>query len=128
VKTDRNNQAESVIGKGISQIKADFRTAPDPYLSDRINEILNQHDGRQSVPHGTAGTRNYIFNRPVIKLGWSLTAAAAAIFAGVIVGNMVLPDSYTIEKEAYRQEITMQSGDISGLSAEIINYYNEDNP
>lgn len=125
--TEGNKKAELLIGEGIRQIKAGFRSAPDPYLFDRISVVLNQSGENQTPLDSSVQKSNPRFNKPAIKLGWSLTAAAAAIFAGVLVGNLFLSGNYTAEKEAYRQEITMQSDDISGLSAELINYYNEDN-
>lgn len=119
---------EDLIQEGIRQIQAGMRILPDEDLYDRISRIADHTINQSLVPEIADNASLYTLRRTIVKLGWSVTAAAAAIFAGIMVGNIYFSEESTTEKDAYKQEITMQSSDISGLSAELINYYNEDNP
>jgi hypothetical protein len=128
MKRNNDRKVEDALQEGIRQIKTDLRTIPDPELYDRINGVMSNSTLRASVERDDYSILSKGIHKPVFKLGWSIIAGAAAVIAGIMVGNFFYSGNYTDEKEAYIREITMQSSDMSGLSAQLINYYNEDNP
>ncbi len=64
----------------------------------------------------------------IIKLALSITSAAAAVITGIIAANLVVEHSDVIEKEQYKQEISLQSSNLSGIDENFIEYYNYENP
>lgn len=121
-------ESEDLLQEGIRQIRAGLRTMPDQGLYDRINSVLTDREEKAPLSRVAKGVLSDGITRPLVKIGYTITAGAAAVIAGILVGNLFYSGDYTNEKEAYIQEITMQSSDMSGLSAQLINYYNEDNP
>ena len=126
--------------RGIEGFMAEKRIAPDPGLWSRIDgRILNEKDA-DALPHSPKENRptginkstpdHALTTRPrndravIIRLAWYTTVGAAAVLSGIWLGNNFTLDSYLdTDKQLYRQEISLQSDDLSGLNSGLIDYY-----
>lgn len=98
--------------KAIKGIRSELRVKADSTLHSKIQYRLENPTKKQS-------------NHPVIKLVWYLTVGVAAVISGIYAGTAFTKDSLQkSDQELYRQEITMQSNDISGLDSGLVDYFN----
>lgn len=98
--------------KAVKGIRNKLRVNPDSTLHSKIQYRLNNPTKKQS-------------NHPVIKLVWYFTVGAAALVSGIYAGSVFTKDTLQkSDQELYRQEITMQSNDISGLDSGLADYFN----
>lgn len=117
--------ADKIISDGISRIKSGMRTVPDPELWNTISGTL-QNEGSDTgfseieylKSKAQAGIR-----KPILKLAGSITAAAAAFVAGIIMANLYYTGSAGNEKDTYKQEIYAESSDFTGMNDKVIEYY-----
>ncbi len=98
--------------QGIKGILKHKRIEPDPDLWKKV-----VHKTYQESNHGKT-----------IKLALSLTSAAAAVITGIITANLVIEPNFINDKEQYKQEISFQTNNLSGLEEGLIEYYNYENP
>lgn len=111
--------------KAVQGIMNERRIKADPQLYKAID--MRRH---YTVPfqRKTSETPFFIM-RPVIKLAYSLVAGVAAVLIGIWAGQLFITNTLTpVEMESYKQEISMQSSDLSGLNANMLNYVNFENP
>lgn len=110
---------------GVQGIMNGRRMKADPQIYEAID--MRRHLALP-MQRKTSGTPFFI-KRPVIKLAYSLVAGVAAVLIGIWAGQLFITNTLTPgEMESYKQEISMQSSDLSGLSANMLNYVNFENP
>lgn len=125
---------------GIGSVLEDKRIVPDPDLWSRIesrmlrdrltgklnlpNEGMAHSDYKESLNNRANTASEHSNHATIMRLTWYSLAGAAAILAGILIGNNFAFSSYlNTDKQLYRQEISLQSDDLSGLNAGLIDYY-----
>lgn len=98
----------SNYSNGIKGIINDKRTKPDADLWMKISK----------APHPVRSTGN------ISRIALSAVSAAAALFTGLTVANLITENVPVSDKEIYKQEVSVQSTDISGINDGLIEYYN----
>lgn len=111
---------DKIISDGINIIKAGMRTVPDPELWKLIDQNLqNAHKGEL----GSDKSSHSGWQKPIVKLVTSITAAAAAIVIGIMFANLYYPGNSVNEKDVYKQEIYAESSDFTGMNDKVLDYY-----
>jgi hypothetical protein len=93
---------------GIKGMISDKRIKPDSGLWHKINNAKQQEVPVYSIP----------------RLALTGISAAAALFTGLTVANLLSDTVPVNDKELYKQEVSVQSTDISGINDGLIEYYN----
>lgn len=105
--------------KGVQGILNELRTEADSQLYEAIVMRMQKRDS----------DRQFYIRRPVMKLAYSLVAGVAAVLGGILAGRSFISNTLNpAEKESYKQEISMQSSDLSGLNANMLDYVDYINP
>lgn len=116
MKKPKNQEQDAFIDSAINQIKAEMRTVPDAELWNRVvGRITDEVTGTGKITYST---------RPILKLAGSISAAAAAIAAGILFANLYYKDSPVNEKDTYKQEIYAEASDFTGWNDKASEYYN----
>ncbi len=115
---NKKDKLDELIDEGLLGLKGELRTTPDSYLWSKVQRRMSEGIDRESKLQ---------YTRPsIFKIAYTTIAAAAAIMTGIWAGSSFM-NSPTQEAELYRQEISMNSGNFSGLSSELINYIDGEN-
>lgn len=129
---------------GVQSLLLDKKTQPDPDVYSKLEQRIQSDDehlliGPTALTWAFPSKRQtgsyqdqsvWQVNRRIkTRLAWSITAGAAAVFAGIWTGNQFAIDTYlSNDKQLYQQEISLQSEDLSGLNNGLIDYFNYEKP
>lgn len=114
---NKKDKLDQFIDKRLSDFKSELRTAPDPYLWVKLQSRLKEEKEGERVK----------FVKPsIFKIAYATIAATAALMAGIWAGSSYI-NSQAQDAELYRQEISINTGNFSGLSSELLNYAESDN-
>ncbi len=111
---NKKDKLDQFIDERLSDLKRDMRTIPDPYLWSKIQSRLIEGRGNKMV-----------FKPSIFKIAYTTFAATAAIMAGIWAGSTFIKIQ-TQDAELYRQEISINTGNLSGLSSDLLYYAEAD--
>jgi hypothetical protein len=115
---NKKDKLDELIDEGLSGLRGELRTTPDSYLWLKVQRRMSEDFEEESKLQ---------YSRPsIFKIAYTTIAAAAAIMTGIWAGSSFM-NNPTQDAELYRQEISMNSGNFSGLSSELINYIDGEN-
>lgn len=96
------NTTDDLIESGLAQIKAELRTEPDASLWPAIQDAMAAEHSNAAGLTGSVPVRSV---RLLVKIAWSAAAAAAAIYIGIMAGNMFGSEPVQNDKTLYRNEL-----------------------